>query len=269
MDMQLSKSSSQFWLYSAGIYLVGAALGFPDTSAVSNPLFWAYFAFFLVPANIFLYGLSAYFQPASTEDKPSPTGLKQLRSWLFISGIMFAMLLYLQTSFYAQIALVLFVVMAAVFHILAAHYKRRIIWDFMFSSYYILPGVIGYIHTSNQLPSWFAVWGFICWTLAMHLYAMIPNIQKDKNAELITSAVWLGVEKALLLCGFLWSVFALVMMSYISWYPWSIFSLTYPLLVLYLFTQPRISILKLDSLFPYINAFLGAMIYILAIFRLT
>lgn len=273
----LATSRPRFWLYLAGTYLVGAALGFQDIYSARDPLFWAYFAFFLIPANVFLYGINDYFDKDTDQHNQkkgtkeillSQTQRSQLKLWLIITAIMTGLLVLLQTNIFAQLFLILFFALSFAYSAPPIRLKSRILFDSWSNFLYVIPGIIGYIHASGQLPDWFAIWGFFCWTAAMHLYSAIPDIEADEKAGITTTAVLLGVEKSLLLCGFYWSVFSLVMLSYLDWYPWSLFSLVYPTIILYLFTQPRYSVLKVYWLFPLINSVLGAGVYWLAVMRL-
>ena len=51
-------SRPRFWLYLAGTYLVGYAFGAENIYSLQNFNFIIHFLFFLIPANIFLYGIN-------------------------------------------------------------------------------------------------------------------------------------------------------------------------------------------------------------------
>ena len=78
----LAVSRPRFWFYLAGPVLVGLAWGAPDLGSVLTPVTIALFAYFLVPANVFLYGLNDYFDrdldrlnPKKVGPGESPTGV--------------------------------------------------------------------------------------------------------------------------------------------------------------------------------------------------
>ncbi len=54
-------SRPRFWLYLAGPYLLGYAAGVNNLNDFISAKFAVYFLFFLIIANIFLYGVNDYF----------------------------------------------------------------------------------------------------------------------------------------------------------------------------------------------------------------
>lgn len=273
----ISVSRPRFWLYLAGTYLVGAALGFEVVWDAVDPLFWAYFVFFAFPANVFLYGINDYFdtdtdalntKKGSKEHQLKQAERAQLKVWLYLGVIMFSLLIYLQPNWWLRGLLILFILVSSFYSAPPLRFKARPIVDFLSNAFYVIPGIIGYIHASDTLPDWFIVWGFCCWTFAMHLFSAIPDIEPDKNAELKTTAVWLGKQQSLIVCGIFWAIFSLICISLPNWRPWSLFTLIYPLIPLLLVIESRIKLIDFYWLFPYLNGFFGFAVYWLAVSKL-
>jgi len=273
----ISISRPRFWLYLGGTYLVGLSLGFQNFHDVINPLYWAFFIFFSIPANLYLYGINDLFDK-DTDKHNSKKGTQEhhlkkeedtsLKIWLGVTLVMFVGLILIQDNWKVSLLLALFVFLMTIYSAPPLRLKSRIILDFSSNVFYLIPGIIGYIQTSQSLPHWFILWGLACWTFAMHLYSAIPDILADKEAGIRTTAVWLGVRQSLILCGVFWSVFSLTTLSLAHWFPWSLFSLFYPLIILLLLTQKEPPILKFYWLFPFINAIFGFGVYILAFTKL-
>lgn len=273
----IATSRPRFWLYLGGTYLTGSALGFQDFYAAANPIFWAYFLFFLIPANVFLYGINDYFdqdtdrfnkKKGTKEVKLKNEDKLELKIWLWVSVIMGTIFFLIQTNIYVKLSLAVFFILAYTYSAPPIRFKAKPFWDFISNLMYLTPGIIGYTLASGQLPDWFALWGFACWTFAMHIFSAIPDIEADKKAGIVTTAVKLGVVKSILLCGVFWSIFSLVMMTYINWYPWNLGSLIYPGLMFYILFQPRSEIVRLYWFFPILSGFLGFVVYWIATLRL-
>jgi 4-hydroxybenzoate polyprenyltransferase len=77
----LKLSRPRFWLYLGGTYLVGYAAGITTYHEFLRPTFWVHFLFFLIPANIFLYGINDYYD----EDTDQFNTKKQTHEQLLVS----------------------------------------------------------------------------------------------------------------------------------------------------------------------------------------
>jgi 4-hydroxybenzoate polyprenyltransferase len=72
------RSRPHFWLYLAGPVLVGVAFGVPSIADLFAPVSVALFAYFLLPANAFLYGANDIFDADIDEENPKKEG-RELR----------------------------------------------------------------------------------------------------------------------------------------------------------------------------------------------
>jgi len=86
--------------------------------------------------------------------------------------------------------------------------------------------------------------------MAMHCYSAIPDIEPDRQAWLNTTAVYLGKQHALIYCGALYILSALLSFPTLWWFSiiWWIVYLTMIIL-----SYKRQDIFWLYKLFPYIN----------------
>ncbi|MFC6725835.1 lycopene elongase, partial [Halobium palmae] len=66
----LKLSRPRFWFYLAGPVVVGVAFGARSVSELFTPVALALFAYFLVPANVLLYGVNDVFDADVDEENP-------------------------------------------------------------------------------------------------------------------------------------------------------------------------------------------------------
>ncbi|QQS43399.1 prenyltransferase [Candidatus Roizmanbacteria bacterium] len=259
-------SRPRFWIYLLGPFLVGfvAAAGISD--AVVSPVFWYGFFFFLLPANVFLYGVNDFFD-GDTDIHNEKKGIKE--SLMRASDRAFYMRVSL-ISFLFALPFFLFLdtqstLLLAVFFLLAFFYsapplrlKAKPFLDFISNILYILPGVIIYQQITKETVPLILLIAAGCWAGAMHLYSAIPDIKADRKAGLITTAVLLEKKNSLVLCMILWGVTAFIV-SGIS--PVLSLAWIYPLIVAAVYAG-YMSLKKTYWYFPWINLLLGFLLFI-------
>jgi len=134
-------------------------------------------------------------------------------------------------------------------------FKAKPFIDFSSNILYVLPGFFAYALHSQTLPSPLLILALFCWTSAMHLFSAVPDIQADQKAGLLTTAVFIGKRNSLLLCTFLWLLFAMI----IGWFTHLFlipFLLTYAALPILILLK-KVELEKAYWCFPYLNAFFG------------
>ncbi|MDY7082546.1 MAG: prenyltransferase, partial [Halobacteria archaeon] len=143
-------SRPRFWLYLAGPVLVGLAYGASTVGELLSPLPVALFVFFLLPANIMLYGINDIFDASIDEYNPKKDE-KEVRfdgdrvitaviGVCTVLGLGFVPLLPLEGA-----------VWLAVFYFLSVEYsapplrfKTKPVLDSLSNGLYIVPGVVAY-----------------------------------------------------------------------------------------------------------------------------
>lgn len=258
-------SRPRFWLYLAGPYAVGTAFtATTQTQFYSFDFLYPLF-FFLVPANVFLYGVNDLFDK-ETDDlnkkkKTKETKISNQNRMLYrfavVCSILFTLPLFVILNEKSQLLLIIFLILSYFYSAPPLRFKARPILDFSSNILYGMPAFIAYTQISNQWPD-LVVWLVIfCWTGAMHLFSAIPDIGPDKKVGIKTTAVMLGKKKSLYLCSVLWGVTALVS-SYIN--PFFLLAFIYPFIPIYILTM-KSNITKVYWLFPYLNALLGFLLF--------
>lgn len=275
MDIKtiLKISRPRFWFYLAGPYLVGYAFGLNSIYQLNSFYFYIHFLYFLIPANIFLYGINDICDEDTdkfNDKKINYEHLLRSNEKRLLIGILIAciglsfILLSFQPLIEAQFLITLFLILSFFYSAPPLRFKAKPIIDSASNILYALPGIIAYFQTTNSFPPFLIILALFCWTTAMHLFSAIPDISADKKAHLKTTALTLGHNNSLIACAALWTITAIATIwtteSYLS-----IVVLIYPLIPLLLLINKDFKIKKIYKLFPYINTLAGFILFLYAI----
>lgn len=267
--MLLKVSRPRFWLYLGGTYLVGFVFGASSLLDVLSVQFFSHFLYFLVFANIFLYGVNDWYdrdtdafnrKKGSREHRLSRNDDVFLKRWLWLSFILGVLLL---AAWFSWSALVLW----GAWFLLSFYYsappircKARPIVDSLSNVLYAIPGFLAYYHASGSLPPWQAVVAAGAWTAGMHLFSAVPDIVADKKAKLLTTAVLLKHDASLWLVTFYWGVTFFLVVSSTNWWSWLL--MLYPLASFAVYLFRKMPIEKVYWWFPYINGVMGFVLFL-------
>ena len=260
MKTILKISRPRFWLYLAGPFLVAMGYGLSSVYELNLFLLYSLF-FFLIPANIYLYGINDLFdrdtdkfnvKKTKKEHQLKNKEINYLIKWLIISFIFLIPLLFFSDLVGKVILIVWFLL--STFYSAIIRFKAIPFLDFMSNMLYIMPGIYGYYIITNNLPNFFLILAFFLWAWAMHLFSAIPDIKSDKKANVITTAVFIGKDLSLLFCFVFWLFFSIVVILNLNYY--GLITLIYPLMVIYTY----FNIKKIDKIYwayPYFNGIIG------------
>jgi len=266
-------SRFRFWVYLWGPYILGYTFkleGFQNYLSVS---FFLHLFYFLIPANILLYGINDFFDVDTDSNNLKKTELELKYSQRdfkpYSLAIAFSviytlvLLIIVEHTLIERIYLAAFIVLAYLYSGKPFRFKALPVIDFISNILYIFPGLIGYYETSQMLIDIKAIIILGLWTGAMQLFSAIPDILPDKQAGLKTTAVILREKNSLVLCFIMWLIFAVLALAMGSFGMFSILFFLYPLIVSVLIIRPQIRISKIYGLFPYINFIIGGFIFLL------
>jgi 4-hydroxybenzoate polyprenyltransferase len=223
----LVRSRPRFWLYTAGPVLVGVAYGAATPDQLITPLTVALFSYFLLPANVYLYGVNDVFDaeadavnpkkgPPSDEQENADGAAPEVRyagdrgeaAVVAACGLLgVALLAAVPRAAAPWIAG--YLVLGFAYSAPPLRLKTTPLLDSVSNGLYLLPGVAAYVALAGQVPPWPAVVGGWLWTMAMHTYSAIPDIEPDRAAGLTTTATVLGEARTLAYCGGVWVLAAL------------------------------------------------------------
>ncbi|MFB6152975.1 MAG: prenyltransferase [Halodesulfurarchaeum sp.] len=206
----LVRSRPRFWLYLAGPVLVGAVFGADSVGQLLGPVPVALFAYFLLPANLFLYGVNDIFDAAVDRENPKKKGRETrysgdaLTRWSTLGAAILGVALLALVPADTVPWLLGFFILGAGYSAPPLRLKTRPPFDSLTNGLYVLPGVATYAALAGTAPPAFAVVGGWLWTMGMHTFSAIPDIGPDRRAGIQTTATRLGQRLATVYCGLVW-----------------------------------------------------------------
>jgi len=269
LSFAFSISRFRFWIYTGGTYVVGFALGMENWLAFFEPVYYLYLFFFFFPANILIYGVNDYWDEETDRDNPkkserehklAPHERQLLVRILLVCGAFSLALLFIQDS-PERLIFLIFLFLAYFYSAKPLRFKEVPILDFASNMLYIMPGIFGYYLAAGHYPPAFYVVAGFFHIAAMHLFSAIPDIEYDRHAGIRTSAVVFGKKVSLLVCLVFWSCFAALVILLSGYHPLSLLVLAYPLFPALLLLRDSIQIEALYWYLPYVNTFLGGLLF--------
>ena len=212
-------SRPRFWLYLAGPVVVGVVYAASSTGEFFTLLTVGLFVYFLLPANIFLYGINDIFDVDIDELNPKKseegreiryqgnslvTGTVVLGA---LAGLAFVPFLPPEGT----AALGGFILLGTAYSAPPIRLKTTPLLDSISNGLYIMPAIVGYAAVAGELPPLLAIAGGWLWTMGMHTFSAIPDIGPDRQAGIQTTATVLGKGNTLLYCGVCWLLAAVSM----------------------------------------------------------
>jgi 4-hydroxybenzoate polyprenyltransferase len=258
-------SRPRFWPYLAGPVVVGVVYAAPSPDEFFQPLAVALFLWFLLPANVFLYGVNDIFDVDLDRQNPKKgdggrevqySGDALVVMAVFLaggSGILFAP--FLPPS--GLYALGGFYLLGAEYSAPPLRFKTTPLLDSLSNGLYVLPGVVGYAAVAGTAPPLLAVAGGWLWTMGMHTFSAIPDIEPDRAAGIQTTATVLGARLTLGYCGATW-VGAAVLMGLLHPLLGAAFAV-YPALTV-AFALSEVSMNRAYWWFPVLNTLAGMLL---------
>ena len=194
-------SRPRFWLYLAGPIVVGVAVGASTVEELFLPTAVVLFAYFLVPANVLLYGVNDIFDAEIDTENPKKDdkevrwqGDRVVTAAVVASGLLGVSLLAITPSAVWP-WLVGFLILAVQYSAPPFRFKTTPLVDSVSNGLYILPGIAAYVVVAGSQPPALAVAGAWLWTMGMHTFSAIPDIEPDRAAGIQTTATALGERR--------------------------------------------------------------------------
>jgi 4-hydroxybenzoate polyprenyltransferase len=200
-------------MYTVGPYILGTFATAPGYATFISARFWIYLLFFVVAANVLIYGVNDL---ADTDtdlhnDKKGSYEIrlqKQQRAATVVAcGLAFAALVVavVGQSMLTAVLMGVFLVLSIGYSVPPLRFKARPLFDSVSNVLYAMPGFIAASiwAPSSAIPVT-AIAASWLWCMAMHTFSAIPDVTADKKAGLATTATWLGVRGALIYCGACW-----------------------------------------------------------------
>jgi len=229
-------SRPRFWLYQGGPVVVAVTYAADGPGELFSPLAVALFLYFTIPANVFLYGVNDIFDrdidqvnPKKDEGREvSYRGDRVVVATIVVSGLLAAGFLP-GLPLLGVAALLAWAALSVEYSAPPLRFKTTPFLDSLSNGLYILPGVVAYAAIEGVAPPATAVAGAWLWTMGMHTFSAIPDIEPDREAGIETTATYLGASNTYYYCVMCWLTAAFVF-TYTHWV-FGLLLLVYPGLV--------------------------------------
>lgn len=263
-------SRIRFWFYLTGPYTVGCIYGASTYLDLLKPWFFLYFFYFLIPSNVFLYGVNDYWDyetdilnPKKEHEeyrvaKHERRALKIINMVILLFSLV---IILLQVDNIQRLITGIFVFLSYFYSAKPLRFKDIPFLDSASNILYIIPGIFAYYLASGNLPSRIILLAGFLHTFSMHLFSAIPDITFDKKTGIKTTAVYLGKTLSLTLCFLLWSGLTIISLT-ITNSTFRFLTLIYPFSALYLLSTGE-QVESLYWFYPYINTGLGGLMFLL------
>lgn len=272
----LSATRPRFWLYLGGPYLLGYAAAADSPYRLLQPEFWLYLIYFLLPANLMLYGANDL-GDADTDALNPKKGTMEARmgtrarplAWAVTASLLVGVAaLAGLPNWPARGAMALFLFLSLAYSLPPLRLKARPFLDMASNVLYAMPGFVGYLQGGGEGFNLAIVAFAWCWTASMHLFSAIPDIESDRRAGVPTAATVLGERGSLALCATLWGAACAALIAGQVLWPWCLLALAYPAIPLYLLLRPGAGLVRAYWAFPAVNGLLGMAAFFLIALKL-
>lgn len=276
ISLALKVSRVRFWFYLAGPFTVGYVWGAQRFIDLWNPEFFAFLFYFMLPANILLYGVNDYWDYDTDRLNPKKGGKEhlvrdeekgRLVAILGVAVAVGALLMILQRDPVERAILASFLFLSYFYSAKPLRFKARPILDFSSNILYLIPGILGFHQAIGHLPSLGVVVAAFLHSSAMHIFSAIPDIQWDTGVGIRTTAALMGERASTTLCFIFWALFSGMVIVIGGFSLISFISLIYPLMIVYLWVR-RMKPGSTYWAYPYINTGLGGLLFFLGAFRI-
>ncbi|WP_265112474.1 prenyltransferase [Halosolutus halophilus] len=267
----LTLSRPRFWLYLAGPVLVGVAYAADGVGDLVSPATAVLFAYFLLPANVFLYGINDVYDreiDATNPKKEDREARYRGQRWVpaVVTGCAVLPILFLplvQSTAWPWLAA--FLVLGTAYSAPPARFKTTPLLDSISNGLYVAPGAAAYAAVAGTQPPLLAIGGGWLWAMGMHTFSAIPDIEPDRATGIRTTATVLGKGRSYAYCGACWLASAVAFGALDP--RLGVLMAVYPVLVVSIATA-SVAVDRAYWWFPAINTAVGAALTMGGLWRL-
>ena len=273
----LKVSRPRFWVYIFGPYLVGLAAGAGspnDFLRYDVALFAIYFIF---PANVLIYGINDIFDFETDRRNPKkseyemlvrPESHRALIGWILLLNIPFIVaIVFLAPQALPSLAGFLFF---SIFYSAPPIRAKAIpILDSAFNILYVFPGAFAYQLLTGSFMPWILLVAAGLWTMAMHAYSAIPDIEADEHAGVSTIATMLSKTGTLLFCLTAYLASAALASAYLGYFTIVFGGVYAAMIALSWFSKNEGGVFSIYQYFPLVNAAVGLALFWLVAIKLV
>lgn len=267
-------SRFRFWFYTGGPFVLGYVIGMKNWLAFFRPEFFIYLFYFIIPANIFIYGVNDYWDMDTDIDNPKKSKKevrmtrerkKDLEKLIFFTTAFSLTLMIIQDNT-LRLIFASFLLISYFYSAEPLRFKKRPIIDFLSNILYIMPAIFGLsLSSGNQLHlSPVTIFGIsfifsgVFHVSSMHIFSAIPDIEFDKKAGINTTAVVLGKRNALIITLFFWLLLSYWIITISGLFIPSFSAILFPAIPLMFLLNGKLDIDRVYWKLPIVNFIFGA-----------
>ena len=265
----LKVSRLRFWLYVFGPYLIGLIAGANEPSDFLKPQILFFGLYFLFPANLLIYGINDIFdyetdklneKKIEYETLVEPKLQKKLLTVIVFFNLPFVIAAFFHGT-KVLLAMAGFLFFSIFYSAPPIRAKSKPILDSIFNILYIFPGVFSYALLTGTFPSWSIIIAGGFWTMAMHAYSAIPDIQADRQADLQTIATELGARLTLVFCSVLYIFSAVLAFPYLGMFGVFLGIIFVAMILISFQFNKTDQLFKVYKFFPVVNSLTGFLLF--------
>lgn len=266
---RLQISRPRFWIYVFGPYIVGLLIGARHLEELRSWMVFVFGLFFLLPANLLIYGVNDIFDYETDRINPKKSGYeapvaphesRALVRFILLLCVPFAVCL-LWTSARAIAAMMGFLFFSIFYSAPPIRAKTKPILDAAFNMLYIFPGIFAYCLLGGHNISIAPVLAASLWAMAMHAYSAVPDISSDKSVGLNTVATLLGFRRTLWACLIFYAASAWLSYQFLGLTSLALGAVYITMMLLSLRTRSEEQLLRVYKTFPLLNTLSGAALF--------
>ena len=269
VNFLIKVSRPRFWLYVFGPYLVGLAAGAASRSDFLRIDVAVFALFFLFPANLLIYGVNDIFDFETDRRNPKKEEYEMLvrpesHRGLALTGLLLNVP-FIAAAFYlaprALPSLAGFLFFSIFYSAPPIRAKAIPFLDSAFNILYVFPAAFAYqmLTGSFMPPVLFAAAGL--WTMAMHAYSAIPDIDADREARVSTVATVLGRSGTLLFCLTAYLASAALAFKYLGCFAVALAAVYAAMIAASWLTKKEDGVFPIYKYFPILNAAVGFILF--------
>jgi len=264
----LSISRPRFWLYSGGPFLLGFMAGLTPPRNLLTPGFWLPFLYFLLPANLLIYGVNdladgdtdALNTKKDAYEHRLAANERRVLIGALIAAALLSVILLMALPVGTRLTFILFLALGLAYSTAPIRLKARPVLDSYSNLFYTLTGLVGYEMTAHQPPPIAITVAAFCWAAGMHAYSAIPDIVPDQTAGIRTIAVVLGERRTLLFVTANWAIGVVLAVSVLG--TLGLVGLLYPVIPLLQWLSRAQNVARVYRYFPLVNGLIGFLAFL-------
>jgi lycopene elongase/hydratase (dihydrobisanhydrobacterioruberin-forming) len=281
IEQLLTISRPHFWIYTLGPFLLGISSSIYTKQWSTELIIMTvcYGLYFLLPANVLIYGVNDIYDYETDKINSKKTGYEEVldpknHSHLVKKILWFQLPLVLlsllnSTNIPLLLSTLSFIFVSVYYSATPIRAKSIPFVDTLFNSIYVLPALIGYfvLHPDTSGFQVSLAFAGLLWSMAMHAYSAIPDIEADSQSNIHTIATKLGFKRTLIFCYVCYALATFISLDYLKSVGLLAFCV-YSFLLILTLKGGKKNIFTYYKLFPRVNFIVGMMLFFVIFLRL-